>query len=533
MGAREPPFASVARAARKRAARSLLRPRHVHCSARARVIHHRNPRYAAPLALILATSLALGGCYSSAVITKAGLAPLHAGDQSEGGVVYTAKREAVKLDPNSEIRFERVDGTFSPWLAVRDLYVSDDGVFTLRHAAPSELHAATVTGLTPEQIATFEDLRPDYASLERTGADAVFLQGDGKGLIGWMKAIRASLGDVPGAWTFHLTPDVGPFSGSALAGVEKQGVRVVDGLRWDDIASAEVNNLNHGTTAVAVVAVTAAVIGIVTVIALSKGKLNIPLPKLGAAPIRVAQGVGRGALHVTRGVARGLGRVQINGGGSSGSGSGSSGGSSAPSESVASNGSGSSESSESEAPPSPGAGGETATLGNPEYAPVNADRAQPLFDGGARRQSIVRLVGTFDVERDVSAEARNHLSLAAALRLYDFVEIGAGVRWLSSIPSADGASRRSDLVVFGRLGINAEIDAHRRFAFPFAIDFGAGGDVTAYAKLVFGLRVRLSERWALGVYAFNPTLVHYRESSGLPERTRWSFPSGVEATFAF
>jgi hypothetical protein len=382
------------------------------------VTHHRRPRFAAPLALVLATSLALGGCYSSTVISKAGLAPLHSGDQSEGAVVYTAKGEAVKLDPNSEIRFERVDGTFSPWLTVRDLYVSDDGVFVLRDAAPSELHAATVTGLTPELIGAFEQLKPDYASLERTGTDAVWLHGDGTGLVGWMKAIRESLGEVPGAWTFHLTPDVGPFSGAALKEVEKEGVRVADGLRWDDIASADVKNLNHGTTAVAVVAVTAAVIGIVTVIALSKGKLNLPMPKLGAVPVRVAQGVGRGTLAVTRGVTRGavrgLGRVHVDVGRSSGSGSSSSSGD------VESGSARGGTESTAQAPPLPNAGDETATLGETEYAPVNADRAQPLFDGGARRQSIVRVVGSVDVERDLSSVARNHVSLAAALRLYNF-----------------------------------------------------------------------------------------------------------------
>jgi hypothetical protein len=492
------------------------------------------PRFAAPLALVLATSLALGGCYSSTVISKAGLAPLHAGDHSEGSVVYTAKGEAVKLDPNSDIRFERVDGTYSPWLTVRDLYVSDDGVFLLRDAAPSELDAASVTGLDADQIDAIERLEPAYASLERIGPGALWLHGDGNGLVGWMKAIRASLGDVPGAWTFHLTPDVGPFTGAGLREVEKHGVRVADGLRWDDIKSAEVKNLNHGTTAVAVVAITAAVIGLVTIVALSKGKLNLPMPKMGGVPIRVAQGVGRGTLHVTRGMARGLGRIHVDGSAGSSSGSGSSGGSGT--ESTASNGTTSNASttaSTSEPPAPPHAGDETATLGAPETAPVNADRAEPLFDGSARRQSIVRVVGSLDVERDMSAVARNHLSLAAALRLYNFIELGAGLRWLSSIPGADGASRRSDLVAFGRVGIDAELDAHRRFALPFALDFGAGGDVAAYVKLVFGLRVRVSESWALGVYAFNPTLVHYRASTGLPELTRWSFPSGVEATFAF
>jgi hypothetical protein len=491
-----------------------------------------NRRLTAPLALVLSTSLALGGCYSSTFVPAAGLAPLRVGGRGEGGVVRAENGETVKVDPNSEIRFQRLDGTFSPWLTVRDLSVSDDGVFMLRHDDPDDLHAARVTGLSPEDIARFEHTKPTMAEILTDGRDAIEIYDDGLSLVHWMKALEED-GELPGTWTFHQLPDVGPFTGEALQAAKKHGVRVIDGLRWDAIGSAEVRNLNHGETAVAVVAITALVIGVVALASASKGKINIPMPNLGGVG-RVSGAVVRGVVRGTRVVARAASNVRVSGSSGSGSGSGGSCCNATPptttSEPVPAGATG--EISNAKVVEPPGSG-ETATLGAPWLEPPSADGARPLFDGMARRQSIVRVVGSFDGERDLSDAARTHLGLAAVVRLYNFVELGGGLRWLGTIPSADGTGGHRDLIPFARFGIHAELDAHRRFAFPFAIDMGGGGDVAFYTKLVFGLRVRVTEAWSLGLYAFNPTLVAYKEKSGLADRAKWSFPSGLEMTFAF
>jgi hypothetical protein len=160
------------------------------------------------------------------------------------------------------------------------------------------------------------------------------------------------------------------------------------------------------------------------------------------------------------------------------------------------------------------------------------DDVRPLFDGGARRQSIVRMVAAFDTERDFSATPRTHLGVTATARFYNFFEIGGGLRWLGGMQNLDGTSVGTELVPFARVGLNTELDAHRRFAIPIAVDLGAGSDVSLYFKLVFGLRVRVTDAWSLGAYVFNPTMVSYR-SSTMNGATQWSFPSGVEASFAF
>jgi len=357
-------------------------------------------RATAALAVVLSV-----GCYSSTTIPAKGLVALHDGGKDGEVLVHDKDGQTVKLDPNSEIRFVRTDGTTTDWFTVRDLHVNDDGIFTL-HDGP-----------------------------------------DGKPVI-------------------------------------------EDGVPWDAIVSAEVKNLDHGTTAVAVVAGTAVVIGLVAVLAASKGNLG-----------GFGNGLARGTVHVAR-VAT---HVKWNGGGSGGSGAGGS----------------------SSVAPS---GFATAETEEPDGR-LRADDARPLFGDAARRRSIVRVVGAFDGGRDLSALARNQAGVTGLVRLFNFIELGGGLRWLGSIPGRE--TTHTDLLGFARVGIHAEIDARRRFAFPFSIDLGGGRDVGFYSRLNFGLRVRLDEDWALGLYAFNPTYTRYKAGSGLLDTPRWSFPSGIEATFVF
>lgn len=439
------------------------------------------------IAGVIASSLAVGGCYSSSAVPPGALGRLHAGGKDGATLVYAEDGEPVRLDPNSEIRFTRVDGTVTRWFAVSDLHVNDDGVFVVRDVPGSELHSARVEGLLAEDVEAYEHTKPAYGSIQRVAADVLEIHGGEGSLVEWLSALRQSVGRVPGRWTFHLVPDTGPFAGASLDLAARDGVRVTDGLAWSSIEAAEVKNLHHGQTAIAIVAVTAVVIGLVAVVSASKGKVDVG---------KIFGGLGRGAVESTRVV----GHVHVQGGGGSTSGD---------TVSVT----------DSEE--------ESSTLGGAAPSP-NADGARPLFGGIARRRSIVRVVGAIDGQRELSSLARTHVGFAATLRFFDFVEVGGGMRWL-----ADGAHARSDLLPFGRMGIHAGIDARRRFAFPFAFDFGGGGDVALYLKLVWGLRVRVDEQWSIGFYAFNPTFARFRNSAGLVDVPRWSFPSGVEASFAF
>lgn len=268
---------------------------------------------------------------------------------------------------------------------------------------------------------------------------------------------------------------------------------VDEGVPWGSVARAEVKNLDHGTTAVAVVAGTVLVIGLVAVLAGSKGKLG---------------GFGHGLAKGTAHAARVATHVRWNGGGSGGGGA--SGGSLAPSPTSA---------------PTAGAIGEDGD------DRLRADDARPLFGEAARRRSIVRVVAAFDGGRELSVVGRNQAGGTALLRFYNFLEVGGGVRWLGGVPGHDAGA--GGLLGFGRFGIHAEIDARRRFAFPFALELGAGRDLAFYGRLVFGLRFRVDDDWALGAYVFNPMFTRYRAGAAPPDAPRWSFPSGVEATFTF
>lgn len=275
------------------------------------------------------------------------------------------------------------------------------------------------------------------------------------------------------------------------------GKPVVDeGIAWSSVVHAEVKNLDHGTTAVAVVAGTVVVIGLVAVLAGSKGNLG----GLG----NVGNGLAKGTAQAVRVAAH----VRWNGGAVSGGG-----------------GSAVTSPSPSSGPPVIGA------VGDDGEERLRADDARPLFGDAARRRSIVRVVAAFDGGRDFSSTPRNQAGVTALVRLFNFIELGGGLRWLGAIPGHDAA--RPDLLGFARVGIHAEIDAHRRFAFPFALDLGAGRDLAFYARLAFGLRVRIDDDWALGLYAFNPTYTRYKAGTAQLDAPRWSFPSGVEATFTF
>ncbi|MFI5301947.1 MAG: hypothetical protein ACHREM_27980 [Polyangiales bacterium] len=480
--------------------------------------------------LALVTSVAFGagsaGCYSSTNVTVAELSRVRSGDHADGTVVYGEDGGPVKLDPNSELRFTRRDGSTTGWITVRDLSVNDDGVFLLRDAGPSDLHSALVLGLTREEISDFERSRPEGADWFARGEDGIELQGGAESLAPWIYAIERVRHGVPGKWLFHCSPDVGPFMSSDVLDAARKGVRVVDGLRWDDIQSAEVQNLNQGETAIAVVAVTAIAVGVVTIVVASKGKINLPSGTF-SGPSRVASSVGRGLPRVPRALPRihphGGVRIDI------------------PDRVDSSTSSEPTESSTplpTEAPAVPvedvsHEGVETYGLGASWLEQPRLDGARPLFDGGARRQSIIRLVASLDTERDLSSTPRTHVGVAATMRLYNFFELGGGLRMLGASQAPDGTVVASALLPFLRIGMHAELDAHRRFAIPFAVDLGGGGDIGLYMKLVFGLRVRVTDQWSLGAYVFNPTLLMYKDGSTMGGATQWSFPSGIETSFAF
>jgi hypothetical protein len=138
-----------------------------------------------------------------------------------------------------------------------------------------------------------------------------------------------------------------------------------------------------------------------------------------------------------------------------------------------------------------------------------------------------------DVTHEFSSSARNRSSIVGSFRFFNFIELGAGVHVVGPPRAEPDATATTSAFPVFRLGINAELDARRRFAFPFSVDMGGGGDVAFYCRLDWGFRVRITHEWFVGFYAFQPTYMKYKDNRGPVTAPTWSFPSGVETGFAF
>lgn len=74
--------------------------------------------------ILLACSLVLTGCFHTRSVAGPDMRAIARGAKS----VRTVEGPRVRVDPNSNVRFHRSDGTTTPWIKAGDLVVNDDGV---------------------------------------------------------------------------------------------------------------------------------------------------------------------------------------------------------------------------------------------------------------------------------------------------------------------------------------------------------------------------------------------------------------------
>jgi hypothetical protein len=250
----------------------------------------------------------------------------------------------------------------------------------------------------------------------------------------------------------------------------------LDGLRWLDVQSVEVRNLNRGETMVAVVAITAAVVGIIAIASNCKGK--IPFPDLSHVNFHVS--------------------------GSSSGGGGSDGG-----------------------------GDEVVTpssqpsLGEPDLEKPSSEGAHDLLDDGAKRKSVLTGVATLEGGGETTASGLRLGTAMMAVRLFEFLDFGAGARWIS-FGVAD--TKQSYVLPVFRFGMHADLDAARRFAVVFGAEMGANESVLDHVRVDWGVRFRIYDQTWLGIDPLTPVYDRFKRGITGPA---WSAPSTIQLAMVF
>jgi len=173
----------------------------------------------------------------------------------------------------------------------------------------------------------------------------------------------------------------------------------------------------------------------------------------------------------------------------------------------------------------------------PYLAGADARDARPLFDGGARRRAVGRLVVAADVAatighggRDVAGVDRVIDGVTVAARFGELVEVGGSVRHVAGRGlERDGEWSSAPAGAFYMSGHFA-LDAHQRLAIPLGFEVG-GSSAGGYVRVRGGLRVRVKDEWFVGVYPLSPTFTgNDTNDDVLP---RWSFPTAFEVGATF
>ncbi len=410
------------------------------------------------------------------------IAPMRA-QTTDTAVLRDEAGEEIRLDANSDLRFQRRDGSWTPWRSAAELWVNREGVLIPYAVAGENLDGVAITGLEDTEIE--ELLAADFAlengALVRKGR-----------VRDWLTGYVAAHPIPNGTWGFRANDGTWfeGLTGAHVAKVARDGIAVNDGLRWSDMVSAEVKNVSGSKTLVGVVAVTAVAVSIVPLVLLTKGKIGeLPLRVGGAVVETGARVAVHASFHGCCYVASG------------------------PTASKSS-------------PTVVPRAEEGTTLWTAGYEPPAGDGAHRLFSSNARRRATIRVGAAFDYAAPVAQHGAWAASLGGLIRFMDLVDLGVGVRSL-------GVGAASDRFFFARVGMHAELDARRRFALPLSIDLGGGGPVNFHARVNFGLRVRVVDAWWLGIHPFNPTYTRYEPGSRLAGMPYLGFPTMIETTFAF
>ena len=167
--------------------------------------------------------------------------------------------------------------------------------------------------------------------------------------------------------------------------------------------------------------------------------------------------------------------------------------------------------------------------------------AHPLFTSEARRRDIVRLGASVEMGMESGGGVlRPEATMTAGLRLLNVLEVGAGLSMLggslgatnvsaadlgtAAIPGVSGTW----LIPRARVGLHLDLDPNRRVALALGQQVGVSAHGWVDLRTEFGVRLRIGDRFQLGLYPLNPR-VSWNETSPTHNTT---YVSAVELGWA-
>ncbi len=417
------------------------------------------------------TLVLLTGCYTIQTAQREDLGPLQVPHDDHVGLF--GPNTGTRVAPHSPVRFHFKDGGQSPWVSAEHLLVNESGV----RAEGLELPIAALARIEVKQLS--DERRAQLVSL----AEGLFVRNepprfevDGPGAVlrAWFEAVRAA--ELPASpeenWVFV-------WRGERLVQYSVPGLTVqhglslpdtlVDGVRWADIASLEVQHPDYG-----------AVVAFLIIV-----------------PVSVALGgnfsgfVTAGSSDHTRG-----GPVDVE----------------APIGSMLWR---------------PGRSQPELQNARPLFSELARRRAK--YRGLISLESGTSLLGR-GAQASVFGGVRLFDVFEAGLGVHAWwPNLFSPTPFLSSAPLTPATSKYAPLVFWTmRLGCNFDLDANRRVLVPVHVELGFDFRSHVQVRVAWGIQVRVVEQLFIALRPFTP-----QYTSGETSVANWQFPTTLEVGSAF
>ena len=384
------------------------------------------------------------GCYTIQSAQREDLGPLQQPHDDHVGLF--GPRTGTRVAPHSPVRFHFKDGGQSPWLSPERLLVNESGVRLESPGLPIDaLARIEVKHLSDERRAQLAGLAQGL--FLRNVPPRFEVDGPGAALRAWFEAVRAA--ELPASpeedWLFVWRSDrIIQYDVAGL--VVQRGLvlpdTLVDGARWDDIASLEVQHPDHGATVAFLIVVPLSLFvggnlaGAVTTSSSPRGAVDVEASQ---GSLLWRPGRSQPELEHAKPLFTALARRRAN------------------------------------------------------YRGLVALEGGSTFSGRGSQASVfggVRLLDVFEAGLGVH---------------WWWPNLFAQTPFLSNAPLSPAVSKYAPLIFWTlRLGCNFDLDADRRVLVPVHLELGTDFGGHAQVRLAWGLQVRFFDQLFVALRPFNP-----------------------------